>query len=110
MLEQLLDEAPRFFGYYNLLFLLQAFAGVRADHPPAEHVAAVLGDLVHVEAAVLHFRRGQGVHHDFLHQGIVGEVRTSGAVTRRRSRHHAVLHAPARTRAMHRKRAATFTF
>ena len=26
MLQQIIDEAPRFFGYYNVLFLLQAFA------------------------------------------------------------------------------------
>ena len=26
MLQQIIDQAPRFFGYYNVLFLLQAFA------------------------------------------------------------------------------------
>ena len=26
MLQQIIDEAPQFFGYYNVLFLLQAFA------------------------------------------------------------------------------------
>ena len=26
MLQQIIDQAPRFFGYYNALFLLQAFA------------------------------------------------------------------------------------